>query len=44
MGGKMRPCTVFCADSNEVNHYITNAKSGQTRSNKDMEAKASIGL
>ena len=30
MVSKMRPCTVFCADSNEVNHNITDAKSGQT--------------
>ena len=26
----MRPCTVFCADSNESNYNITVAKSGQT--------------
>ena len=30
MVSKMRPRTVFRADSNEVNHNITNAKSGQT--------------
>ena len=30
MGGKMGPCTGFCADSKEVNPNITNAKSGQT--------------
>ena len=26
----MRSCTVFCTDSNKVNHNIANAKSGQT--------------
>ena len=26
----MKLCTVFCADSNEVNLNITDAKSGQT--------------
>ena len=26
----MRPCTVFCADSNKINYNITDAKSGQT--------------
>ena len=30
MGGKMRPCKVFCADSKEVNPNMTNSKSGQT--------------
>ena len=30
MVSKTRPCTVFCADFNEVNHYITNAKFCQT--------------
>ena len=26
----MRPCAAFCADSNEVNHNITDEKSDQT--------------
>ena len=30
MSGKMKPCTVFCSDSNVVYLSITNAKSGQT--------------
>ena len=30
MVSKMRPCTAFCADFNEVNHNITNEKCGQT--------------
>ena len=30
MVGKMRPYTVFCANSNEINYNITDAKSGQT--------------
>ena len=30
MVSKMRPCTVSCADSNETNYNVTDAKSGQT--------------
>ena len=32
MGGKMVPNTGFCADSNEVNPNITNAKSASKKS------------
>ena len=30
MVSKIRPCTVVCADSNEINYNITDSKYGQT--------------